>query len=164
MSEVVRFTDDELAELFGEMMYSLLEIGYGNDKLNDWSNSDKTMTPDMKKHVADLINMHLLEKQMEETILKNNGWTKIGDEWYNSKFYHIPITRDDAYTNHLAGKNKEQKEVKKHMKVDKSDAGVVDLGNFIVRWSKTGDNRILISLNNDEDKMIQSLEHVKNTK
>jgi hypothetical protein len=164
MSEIVRFTEDELAQLFGEMMYSLLEIGYGNDKLNDWSNSDTPMTPDMKKHVADLINMHLLEKQSEENTLKDNGWSKIGDEWYNPTVYHIPLTRDDAYTNHRINKTKEREEVKKHMNLDKSDTGAVDLGNFIVRWEKTGDNRILVSLNNDEDKFIQSLEHVKNTK
>jgi hypothetical protein len=164
MSEMIRFAGVELAKLFGEMMYSLLEIGYGNDKLNDWSNSDKPMTPQMKEHVADLINMHLLEKQEEETILKDNKWVKLGDDWYHPMIKNVPLNRYDAYMAHLAGKIKENEEVKKHIKRDESETGAIDLGDFIVRWSKTSDNRILISLNNDEDKMIQSLEHVKNTK
>lgn len=164
MSEIVRFTEDELAQLFGEMMYSLLEIGYGNDKLNDWSNSDNPMTPDMKKHVADLVNMHLLEKQEEERILIEDKWTKVGDDWYHPMVHHVPLRRYDAYMAHLRGKKKEILEVLKHMNYDDSHTGGVNLGNFILRWEKTGDNRILVSLNNDEDKMIQSLEHVKNTK
>lgn len=40
-------------------------------------------------------------------------------------------------------------------------SGGVELEEFIVRWEYNGDGTILVSLNDKNDKMIQSLEHTK---
>ena len=44
---------------------------------------------------------------------------------------------------------------------DGPKSGAVELKEFIVRWDYNGDGKILVSLNNKEDKLIQSIEHVK---
>jgi hypothetical protein len=44
---------------------------------------------------------------------------------------------------------------------DGPKSGGVELKEFIVRWEYNGDGKILVSLNNKEDKLIQSIEHVK---
>jgi hypothetical protein len=43
--------------------------------------------------------------------------------------------------------------------MDKS--GAILLDEFIVRWDYNGDGKILVSLNDADDKLIQSIEHVK---
>jgi len=40
-------------------------------------------------------------------------------------------------------------------------SGAVELKEFIIRWDYNGDGKILVSLNNENDKLIQSIEHVK---
>lgn len=40
-------------------------------------------------------------------------------------------------------------------------SGAVELKEFIIRWEYNGDGKILVSLNNENDKLIQSIEHVK---
>jgi hypothetical protein len=40
-------------------------------------------------------------------------------------------------------------------------SGSVDLGEFIVRWDYNGKGQITVSLNNEHDKLIQSVEHTK---
>ncbi len=55
-------------------------------------------------------------------------------------------------------------ELQIHNTTDCSDgpkSGGVELKEFIVRWEYNGDGKILVSLNNKEDKLIQSIEHVK---
>jgi len=47
------------------------------------------------------------------------------------------------------------------MEEEKAKSGAVDLGEFIVRWDYNGDGKILLTLNNQDDKLIQSIEHVK---
>lgn len=44
---------------------------------------------------------------------------------------------------------------------DGPKSGAVELKEFIVRWDYNGDGKILVTLNNSEDKLIQSIEHVK---
>jgi hypothetical protein len=44
---------------------------------------------------------------------------------------------------------------------DGPKSGAVQLKEFIVRWEYNGDGKILVSLNNENDKLIQSIEHVK---
>jgi hypothetical protein len=44
---------------------------------------------------------------------------------------------------------------------DNSKSGGVLLDEFIVRWDYNGDGKITVSLNDAEDKLIQSIEHVK---
>ena len=44
---------------------------------------------------------------------------------------------------------------------DGPKSGGVELKEFIVRWDYNGDGTILVSLNDKNDKMIQSLEHTK---
>lgn len=44
---------------------------------------------------------------------------------------------------------------------DGPKAGAVQLKEFIVHWEYNGDGKILVSLNNQEGKLIQSIEHVK---
>jgi hypothetical protein len=40
-------------------------------------------------------------------------------------------------------------------------SGGVNLGEFIVRWDYNGDGQVTVSLNNENDKLIQSIEHTK---
>ena len=40
-------------------------------------------------------------------------------------------------------------------------SGSVDLGEFIVRWDYNGEGQITVSLNNEHDKLIQSVDHTK---
>ena len=42
---------------------------------------------------------------------------------------------------------------------DGPKSGAVVLKEFIVRWEYNGDGNILVSLNNVNDKLIQSIEH-----
>ena len=42
---------------------------------------------------------------------------------------------------------------------DGPKSGAVVLKEFIVRWDYNGDGSITVSLNNSNDKLIQSLEH-----
>jgi len=44
---------------------------------------------------------------------------------------------------------------------DNSKSGGVLLDEFIVRWDYNGAGKIVVSLNDAEDKLIQSIEHVK---
>lgn len=44
---------------------------------------------------------------------------------------------------------------------DEPISGGVVLNEFIVRWEYNGNGKILVTLNNSDDKLIQSLEHVK---
>lgn len=44
---------------------------------------------------------------------------------------------------------------------DGPKSGSVVLKEFIIRWNYDGDGKILLSLNNEHDKMIQSIEHTK---
>lgn len=44
---------------------------------------------------------------------------------------------------------------------DEPISGGVVLNEFIVRWDYNGNGKILVTLNNSDDKLIQSLEHVK---
>ena len=44
---------------------------------------------------------------------------------------------------------------------DGPKSGGIELKEFIVRWEYNGDGNITVSLNNKEDKLIQSIEHVK---
>lgn len=44
---------------------------------------------------------------------------------------------------------------------DNAKSGAVLLDEFIVRWDYNGDGKITVSLNDAEDKLIQSIEHVK---
>jgi hypothetical protein len=44
---------------------------------------------------------------------------------------------------------------------DGPKSGAIKLKEFIVRWEYNGDGKILVSLNNENDKLIQSIEHVK---
>lgn len=39
--------------------------------------------------------------------------------------------------------------------------GAVELKEFIIRWEYNGEGKILLSLNDKEDILIQSVEHVK---
>lgn len=39
--------------------------------------------------------------------------------------------------------------------------GGIELKEFIVRWEYNGDGKITVSLNDKQDKLIQSIEHVK---
>ena len=51
-----------------------------------------------------------------------------------------------------------------HNNVDCSDgpkSGGIVLKEFIVRWDYNGDGKIVVSLNDANDKLIQSVEHVK---
>ena len=47
------------------------------------------------------------------------------------------------------------------MGIDNAKSGAVLLDEFIVRWDYNGDGKITVSLNDAEDKLIQSIEHVK---
>ena len=47
------------------------------------------------------------------------------------------------------------------MGTDNAKSGAVLLDEFIVRWDYNGDGKITVSLNDAEDKLIQSIEHVK---
>ena len=47
------------------------------------------------------------------------------------------------------------------MGTDDAKSGAVLLDEFIVRWDYNGDGKITVSLNDAEDKLIQSIEHVK---
>jgi hypothetical protein len=44
---------------------------------------------------------------------------------------------------------------------DESNSGGVNLGEFIVKWDYNGDGQIIVTLNNENDKLIQSIEHTK---
>jgi hypothetical protein len=44
---------------------------------------------------------------------------------------------------------------------DGPKSGAVVLKEFVVRWDYNGDGSITVSLNNSDDKLIQSLEHTK---
>lgn len=44
---------------------------------------------------------------------------------------------------------------------DEPISGSVVLNEFILRWDYNGNGKILVTLNNSDDKLIQSLEHVK---
>ena len=44
---------------------------------------------------------------------------------------------------------------------DGPKSGAVVLKEFFVRWDYNGDGSITVSLNNSDDKLIQSLEHTK---
>ena len=44
---------------------------------------------------------------------------------------------------------------------DGPKSGGIQLKEFIIRWEYNGDGKILVSLNNENDKLIQSIEHVK---
>ena len=44
---------------------------------------------------------------------------------------------------------------------DGPKSGAVVLKEFIIRWDYDGNGKILLSLNNEDDKMIQSIEHTK---
>ncbi len=44
---------------------------------------------------------------------------------------------------------------------DGPKSGGIVLKEFIIRWEYNGDGKILVSLNNENDKLIQSIEHVK---
>jgi hypothetical protein len=44
---------------------------------------------------------------------------------------------------------------------DGPKSGAIVLKEFIVRWDYNGDGKITVSLNDAEDKLIQSIEHVK---
>lgn len=53
-------------------------------------------------------------------------------------------------------------EIKNGISVSKGPkSGSVDLGEFIVRWDYNGEGQITVSLNNENDKLIQSVEHTK---
>ena len=47
---------------------------------------------------------------------------------------------------------------------DGPKSGSVVLKEFIIRWDYDGNGKILLSLNNEDDKMIQSIEHTKSNK
>jgi len=40
-------------------------------------------------------------------------------------------------------------------------SGSVDLGEYIVRWEYNGNGQITLTLNNENDKLIQSIEHTR---
>lgn len=44
---------------------------------------------------------------------------------------------------------------------DNIKSGAILLDEFVVRWDYNGDGKIIVSLNDAEDKLIQSIEHVK---
>lgn len=44
---------------------------------------------------------------------------------------------------------------------DGPKSGAVVLKEFVVRWDYNGDGSITVSLNNSDDRLIQSLEHTK---
>jgi hypothetical protein len=44
---------------------------------------------------------------------------------------------------------------------DGPKSGGIVLKEFIIRWEYNGDGKILVTLNNENDKLIQSVEHVK---
>ena len=44
---------------------------------------------------------------------------------------------------------------------DGPKSGGIVLKEFTVRWEYNGDGKILVTLNNENDKLIQSIEHVK---
>jgi hypothetical protein len=44
---------------------------------------------------------------------------------------------------------------------DGPKSGAIALKEFIVRWDYNGDGSITVSLNNSDDRLIQSLEHTK---
>jgi len=44
---------------------------------------------------------------------------------------------------------------------DGPKSGGVSLGEFIVRWDYNGDGQITVTLNNEDDKLIQSVEYTK---
>ena len=44
---------------------------------------------------------------------------------------------------------------------DGPKSGGIVLKEFIVRWDYNGDGKILVTLNDVDDKLIQSVEHVK---
>jgi hypothetical protein len=44
---------------------------------------------------------------------------------------------------------------------DGPKSGGIVLKEFIIRWEYNGDGKILVTLNNENDKLIQSIEHVK---
>lgn len=44
---------------------------------------------------------------------------------------------------------------------DGPKSGGIVLKEFIIRWEYNGDGKILVTLNNEDDKLIQSIEHVK---
>ena len=44
---------------------------------------------------------------------------------------------------------------------DGPKSGGIVLKEFIVRWDYNGDGKILVTLNDADDKFIQSIEHVK---
>lgn len=44
---------------------------------------------------------------------------------------------------------------------DTTKSGAILLDEFVVRWDYNGDGKITVSLNDAEDKLIQSIEHVK---
>ena len=53
-------------------------------------------------------------------------------------------------------------EIKNGIPVSKGPkSGGVDLGEFIVRWEYNGEGQVTVSLNNEHDKLIQSVEHTK---
>ena len=47
------------------------------------------------------------------------------------------------------------------METDNIKSGAILLDEFIVRWDYNGDGKIVVALNDVEDKLIQSIEHVK---
>jgi len=40
-------------------------------------------------------------------------------------------------------------------------SGGIDLGEYIVRWDYNGEGQIIITLNDENDKVIKSVEHTK---
>jgi hypothetical protein len=55
-------------------------------------------------------------------------------------------------------------ELQAHNTAECSDgpkSGGIVLKEFIIRWEYNGDGKILVTLNNEDDKLIQSIEHVK---
>lgn len=44
---------------------------------------------------------------------------------------------------------------------DGPKAGAVKLKEFVVRWDYDGNGKILVTINDENEKFIQSLEHVK---
>ena len=53
-------------------------------------------------------------------------------------------------------------EIKSGIPVTKGPkSGSVDLGEYIVRWDYNGDGQITLTLNNENDILIQSIEHTK---
>ena len=53
-------------------------------------------------------------------------------------------------------------EIKNGIPVSKGPkSGSVDLGEYIIRWEYNGEGQITLTLNNEKDKLIQSIEHTK---